>query len=115
MATVVKTIAPSTWIGNWIVQYDSIPRPEQLIITDSKMDCASSPWCHLVVVAVDATGNRKIKCQIEKMDDNFRHIVLSMNRFKFDARIFDNQTEMAGVLIHPKGRKFDRYFHATKG
>ena len=62
-----------------------------LVISDSKVDCATSAWCHLVLKYLDVQG-KQITGKIDKIDQKFQHMTFSLNfpnnRQKFDAYVF---------------------------
>ena len=86
-----------------------------LSIKDSKADCASSPWCSLVLHYTDGDGNRR-NGHIDKIEDRFQHMVFYIdfpdNMQKFDAYLFSwDKSEFAGTTYWG-GRTFG--FFATK-
>jgi hypothetical protein len=60
------------WVGEYNMNHDG--HLGTLSIKDSKMDCASGPWCSLVLYYTDGDGNRR-NGRIEKIDDRFQHMV----------------------------------------
>src|SRR5262245_11738834 len=77
------------WIGQWDMNHDGWRGT--LIVSDSKVDCATSPWCHLILKYTDAQG-KQITGRIEKIDQKFQHMTfylnLPNNTQKFDAYLF---------------------------
>ena len=63
---------------------------DTLSIEDSKQDCATSRWCHLVLKYTDTQGET-LTGRIATIDQKFQHIVFYIN--------FPNNTQ-----------KFDAYF-----
>jgi len=53
------------WIGTWDMYHDGWKGT--LMIKDSKVDCITSPWCHLFVRYTDAQG-KQITGSIDKID-----------------------------------------------
>ena len=101
------------WFGDWRMSLDG--RPGVLRIGDSKVDCASSAWCDMVISFTDSGGNR-IQGTIDRIDDRWQHMVFYLNfpgnRQKFDAYIFSwNKRQMAGTTYWG-GRTFG--FSASK-
>jgi hypothetical protein len=101
------------WFGDWQMSLDG--RPGVLSIHDSKADCASSPWCEVVVTFTDSDGNRR-SATIDRIDDHWQHMVFFINfpgnRQKFDAYIFSwDKRKMAGTTYWG-GRTFG--FSASK-
>lgn len=86
-----------------------------LIISDSKMDCASPPWCALVLKYVDSKG-KQWSGKIDKIDQKFQHMTFHINfpgnNQKFDAYLFSwDKNKMAGITYWG-GRTFGLF--ATK-
>ena len=87
------------WIGNWDMNHDGWRGT--LVIADSKVDCATSAWCHLVLKYIDVQG-KQITGKIDKIDQKFQHMTFYLNfpnnRQKFDAYVFSwDKKKMAGV------------------
>ena len=101
------------WIGKWDMNHDGWRGT--LVTSDSKVDCATSPWCHLVLSYIDANG-KQITGKIGKIDQKFQHMTFSLNfpnnTQKFEAYLFSwDKRKMAGVTYWG-GRTFG--FYATK-
>jgi hypothetical protein len=101
------------WFGDWQMSLDG--QPGVLRIHDSKVDCASSPWCDIVITFTDSAGNRR-SATIDRIDDRWQHMVFHINfpdnRQKFDAYLFSwDKRKMAGTT-HWGGRTFG--FSASK-
>jgi hypothetical protein len=101
------------WIGELDMNHDGWLGT--LSIMDSKQDCATSRWCHLVVKYTDKDGNRRTG-RIARIDQRFQHMVFYVNfpdnAQKFDAYVFSwDKAKMAGTTIWG-GRTFG--FFATK-
>jgi hypothetical protein len=87
------------WIGKWDMNHDGWRGT--LVISDSKVDCATSPWCHLVLRYIDAKG-QQISGKIGKIDQKFQHMTFYLNfpnnTQKFDAYLFSwDKQKMAGI------------------
>jgi hypothetical protein len=101
------------WIGTWNMNHDGFKGT--LIISDSKMDCASPPWCALVLKYVDSKG-KQWSGKIDKIDQKFQHMTFHINfpgnNQKFDAYLFSwDKNKMAGITYWG-GRTFGLF--ATK-
>ena len=87
------------WIGEWDMNHDGWK--VTLIITESKVDCASSPWCALVLKYKDAKG-KSVTGKIDKIDQKFQHMTFYLdfpnNTQKFDVYLFSwDKKKMAGI------------------
>jgi hypothetical protein len=87
------------WIGRYAMNHDGWAGT--LSISDSKQDCATSPWCHLVLQYTDSNG-RRLSGTIASVDQKFQHMVFFINfpngRQKFDGYLFSwDKTKMAGT------------------
>lgn len=101
------------WIGDYAMVHDG--HQGTLRIADSKRDCGSSPWCHLVVSYIGADGVRR-PARILRIDQAFQHMTLEIafpgNRQRFDAYLFSwDKSRMAGTTVWG-GRTFG--FYAVK-
>lgn len=101
------------WMGTWEMNHDGWKG--NLIISDSKMDCATSPWCHIVLRYIDGKGN-KLSGKIHTIDQKNQHMTFFINfpnnSQKFDSYLFSwDKTKMAGVTYWG-GRTFGLF--ATK-
>lgn len=97
----------SEWIGQYKMNHDGIEGT--LSILDSKQDCASSPWCNLVLKYADRDG-KSSEGKIERIDQNFQHMVFFINFLnntqRFDAYLFSwDKTKMAGTTYW-EGRSY---------
>lgn len=112
-ANVLADAKKTEWFGIWAMNHDGLAGT--LRITDSKVDCATSDWCDMVINYVDNKGVSH-SGSIEKIDGKGQHMVFSINfpgnRQKFDAYIFSwDKRKMAGTTYWG-GRTFG--FYATK-
>jgi hypothetical protein len=101
------------WIGTYDMNHDGWPGT--LAIRDSKVDCASSRWCALVLQYTDRDGVRRSGA-IETIDDKNQHMAFTIdfpdNRQKFDAFLFSwDKSKVAGITYWG-GRRFG--FYAVK-
>ena len=101
------------WIGRYTMSHDGLRGT--LSIEDSKQDCATTAWCHLIARYTDSSGKR-FTARIATIDSKFQHMVLYINfpgnSQKFDAYLFSwDKTKMAGITYWG-GRTFG--FYATK-
>jgi hypothetical protein len=101
------------WFGTWSMNHDGFAG--SLRITDSKVDCASSAWCDMVLRYVNDKGVTQTG-SIETIDSKGQHMVFYINfpgnRQKFDAYIFSwDKRKLAGTTYWG-GRTFG--FYATK-
>jgi hypothetical protein len=101
------------WIGEYAMIHDG--HRGTLRIADSKADCATTPWCHLVVSYTGPDG-RRLGARIRQIDQRFQHMALDIafpgNMQRFDAYIMSwDKTRMAGTTVWG-GRTFG--FYATK-
>lgn len=95
------------WIGTWNMNHDGWRGT--LIISDSKVDCVTSAWCHLVLRYRDAQGKQRTG-KIDKIDQNFQHMTFYIdfpnNTQKFDSYLFSwDKQKMAGIAYWT-GRTF---------
>lgn len=98
------------WTGKYAMNHDGWVGT--LSITDTKADCASSPWCALALNYVDGKG-KKVRGRIEKIDQKLQHMVFFLefpdHKQKFDAYLFSwDKTKMAGTTYW-NGRTFGFY------
>jgi len=103
----------SDWIGRYMMNHDGWAGT--LSVLDSKQDCASPPWCHLVLRYQDSKG-QNFAASIGTIDQKFQHMVFYIqfpnNRQKFDGYLFSwDKKKMAGTTYWG-GRTFG--FYATK-
>ncbi len=101
------------WIGEYNMNHDGWLG--RLRIRDSKQDCASSKWCHLVLDYIKQDGTR-YSGRIEVIDQKFQHMAFYINfpgnAQRFDAYLFSwDKNKMAGTTVW-SGRRFG--FFATK-
>lgn len=101
------------WIGEYAMFHDG--HRGTLRIADSKADCATTPWCHLVVTYTGPDGRRH-GARIRQIDQRFQHLALDIafpgNTQRFDAYIMSwDKTRMAGTTVW-NGRTFG--FYAVK-
>lgn len=101
------------WVGEYCMNHDG--QVGTLSIKDSKVDCASSTWCSLVLHYPDGDGNRR-NGRIEKIEDRIQHMVFYIdfpdNTQKFDTYLFRwDKSKLAGTTCWG-GRTFG--FFATK-
>ncbi len=87
------------WIGQWNMNHDGWVGT--LSILDSKQDCATSAWCHLILKYTDAKGKTS-SGKIDKVDQKFQHMVFHINfpnnNQKFDAYLFSwDKQRLAGT------------------
>ena len=60
----------SEWFGSWQMNHDG--HVGTLVITDSKVDCATTPWCDMVL---SYTGNgQSFSGKIVTIGDRLQHI-----------------------------------------
>src|SRR5437660_1759960 len=59
------------WLGQYAMNHDG--HPGTLLIRDSKLGCATSPWCSLVLRYTDANG-AQFAGRIERVDQNLQHM-----------------------------------------
>ncbi|MDQ1706975.1 MAG: hypothetical protein QOJ88_186 [Pyrinomonadaceae bacterium] len=112
-ATLFADAVKSDWFGDWKMSLDG--RPGVLRITDTKADCATSPWCDMAISYVGADGVRQ-SGTITSISDRNQHMVFYLNfpgnRQKFDAYIFSwDKNKLAGTTYWG-GRTFG--FSANK-
>ena len=101
------------WYGEYAMNHDGWRGT--LVISDSKADCASSPWCAMVLKYRDHQGQTH-RVAVEKIDNKGQHMVFYIyfpqNKQKFDAYLFSwDKSKMAGTTYWG-GRTFG--FYATK-
>lgn len=101
------------WFGEWSMNHDG--HTGTLHISDSKVDCATSVWCDMVIRYTDSQG-RTHRGRIERLDDRLQHMTFSIsfpgNTQKFDAYIFSwDKAKIAG-RTYWGGRTFG--FYAVK-
>lgn len=101
------------WIGDYAMNHDG--HQGTLVIADTKADCATSRWCHLVASYTGSDGVRR-PGRIVQIDQAFQHMVLEIlfpgNRQRFDAYLMSwDKTKMAGTTVWNQ-RTFG--FYATK-
>jgi hypothetical protein len=90
-----KKLSPDSWIGKWHIPYDADTLIE-VVIRDSKLDCFTSPWCHLVIqVEMD---EKKSLGKIERMGPNFERLLFAIKHLRFDLRMQDSQHILSGTL-----------------
>ncbi len=101
-------------VAEWIGQYAMIHDGHRgtLRIVDSKADCATTPWCHLVVTYTGADGKR-LGARIRQIDQRFQHMALDIafpgNQQRFDAYLMSwDKTKIAGTTVWG-GRTFGFY------
>lgn len=87
------------WIGRYSMNHDGFVGT--LFIGDSKQDCATSPWCSLVLKYTDLRG-KTFTGRIATIDQKFQHMVFYLNfpnnTQKFDAYLFSwDKKKMAGT------------------
>lgn len=101
------------WYGNWAMNHDG--HRGTLQITASKVDCASSARCDMVVRYRGSDGVM-YRGEIERIDDHLQHMVLYINlpnnRQKFDAYLFSWDNRSLAGTTYWGGRTFG--FYATK-
>src|SRR5882724_4754966 len=88
----------SEWVGQYNMNHDG--HLGTLLIRDLKLDCATSPWCSLLVRYTDANGTQ-FAGRIERVDQNSQHMVFVIdfpgNSQKFDVYLFSwDKNKMAG-------------------
>ncbi len=98
------------WIGTYDMNHDGWVGT--LSISDSKMDCATTKWCSLVLSYIDSKGV-KHSGKIEKIDQKWQHMVFYINfpgnNQKFDAYLFSwDKAKIAGTTYW-SGRTFGFY------
>jgi len=103
----------SEWVGQYNMNHDG--HLGTLLIRDLKLDCATSPWCSLLVRYTDANGTQ-FAGRIERVDQNSQHMVFVIdfpgNSQKFDVYLFSwDKNKMAGTTYW-EGRTFGVF--ATK-
>lgn len=101
------------WLAQWEFNLDG--QSGTLDVHDTKVDCASTPWCGFALVLTDAHG-KKTFGTIKKIDDKFQHMSFTVkfdkNDQPFEAYLFSwDKTKMAGTTVWG-GRTFG--FSATK-
>lgn len=110
VASLVLLVAPvrtgadaqiAEWIGDYAMNHDG--HLGTLRITDTKADCATTPWCHLAATYTDTHGARRAG-RIRQIDQAFQHMVLEIafpgNRQRFDAYLMSwDKTKMAGTTV----------------
>jgi hypothetical protein len=106
--------SPNMWVGEWTLYTNSAPQSSRLIISETKADCAGSPWCSLVLTFVRGYDGKRIRGRIENMDDRFRHMVFSVNRVKYDVHIFVHRNKMAGSISYPSANVSKKVFYAIQ-
>ena len=101
------------WIGEWKMNHDGFVGT--LSMLDSKQDCASSAWCHLVLKYTDAQG-KTFTGKIAKIDQKFQHMAFYItfpdNTQKFEAYLFSWDKKKLAGTTYWGGRTFG--FFATK-
>ncbi len=103
------------WIGDYAMIHDG--HQGTLRIADSKADCATSPWCHLVVAYTGTDGARH-PARILRIDQAFQHMILEIgfpgNRQRFDAYLFSwDKSRMAGTTVW--GRRTFGFYAVKRG
>ena len=98
------------WIGDYAMIHDG--HRGTLRIADSKADCATTPWCHLVVAYTGPDGRRH-GARIRQIDQRFQHMALDIafpgNMQRFDAYIMSwDKARIAGTTVWG-GRTFGFY------
>ena len=98
------------WFGEWSMNHDG--HTGMLHISDSKVDCATSVWCDMVISYTDSQG-RTYRGRIDGLNDRLQHMAFSIsfpgNTQKFDAYIFSwDKTKLAG-RTYWGGRTFGFY------
>ncbi|UCF89916.1 MAG: hypothetical protein JSW39_16625 [Desulfobacterales bacterium] len=106
--------SPSMWVGEWTLYTNTAPYYDSLIISETKADCAGSPWCSLVLTYVRGYDGKRIRGRIENMGDIFRNMVFSVNGVKYDGHIFVHRTKMAGSISYPNAHVPKKVFYAIK-
>jgi hypothetical protein len=95
------------WIGTYDMNHDEWVGT--LTIADSKMDCATTPWCNLVLSYVDSKG-AKHTGKIDKIDQKWQHMVFRINfpnnNQKFDAYLFSWDKKKVAGTTYWGGRTF---------
>ena len=117
-AAFVYTPAPvdkHEWYGQWNMNHDG--HPGTLTISDSKADCATTPWCDMIL-SYSGKGGQRIQGSIDRIDDNLQHMVFYLhfpgNKQKFDAYIFSwDKINMAGTTYW-NGRTFGFFANKKK-
>jgi hypothetical protein len=98
------------WIGTYNMNHDGWVGI--LNIADSKMDCATTQWCSLVLTYVDSSGV-KHKGKIEMIDQSWQHMVFHINfpdnEQKFDAYLFSWDKRRIAGTTYWGGRTFGFY------
>jgi hypothetical protein len=98
------------WIGDYNMNHDGLVGT--LKISDSKVDCTTSQWCHLVLSYTDSNGNR-YNGSIQSIDDRWQHMVFFVsfpqNQQKFDAYLFSWDKSKVAGLTYWGGRTFGFY------
>lgn len=98
------------WIGEYAMIHDG--HRGTLRIADSKADCATTAWCHLVATYTGPDGRRH-GARIRQIDQRFQHMALDIafpgNLQRFDAYIMSwDKARMAGTTVWG-GRTFGFY------
>jgi hypothetical protein len=95
------------WFGNWAMNHDG--HRGTLTISDSKVDCASSAWCDMVIRYRGSDGVTRT-AEIGKIDDRMQHMVFYVNfpgnRQKFDAYLFSWDKRAFAGTTYWSGRTF---------
>ncbi len=102
----------SEWFGSWQMNHDG--HVGTLVITDSRVDCATTPWCDMVL---SYTGNgQSFSGKIVTIGDRWQHIAFEIsfpgNQQKFDGYIFSGNKNIIAGTTYWGGRTFG--FYATK-
>jgi hypothetical protein len=98
------------WIGEYDMNHDGWIGT--LKISDSKRDCATSRWCHLVLTYADSNGNQR-SGSIDRIDDRWQHMAFHIsfpgNRQRFDAYLFSWDKNRLAGRTYWGGRTFGFY------
>jgi hypothetical protein len=102
------------WFGKWEMNHDG--HKGTLVISDSKVDCNTSPWCDMVVAY---TGDgQKFAGKIVALDDKYQHMtfVISFpgNSQKFDGYIFSGDKNLIAGITYWGGRTFGFFANKVK-
>lgn len=117
--TALAENSPFMWVGEWTIHTNKGIGPETLIISDTKADCATSPWCSLVI-SIKTHDGKNLPGRIERMGNVFRYMIFSIRdgniTHNYSARIFVHRTMMAGNFSsrHPRYRIPSGVFCATR-